>query len=840
MDKDFYPQLCGGVFFSFLLESRVRRASARVKRAEGTDGLAEYQMLAGLIKVFYPGFKMPDGRSLSTETARYKKCIKSYSVNMPFDDNALIMEFDKLVKNHYTKAVARMKVFSDDFLERTTDIKIDYALSAIITTIEADETIVKDQLFYVQPNGNPITKGELCGLATVYTEPFLLGIWHFIITQRNNNLVGVDTIDQWLPKFGYSFRDEGKINFDRDTLVHGERYIIPGSNQNDFVEINECEVNESFDFTPYLQATKTKFSELKTLLYNDKPRKFYDFYVCNHIYPRRFLHHGPSLQPDIVSLTSGFRGSSHVVITGSGGLGKSMMMRHLLLDAIDNYSSTKLVPIFVPLKDYGAKYTDIFEYIFECLKKNCKVKKGQLEKSLEYGEIVLLLDGLDEIKTELVNDYKNELDKFIDDYPNTRIIMSSRPFEDFVEFRTFTILELQPFNKEQALELIKKLEFRPDEPDFKEKFRKELEARLYITHREFANNPLLLTIMLMTFEQFAEIPSKMHVFYREAYLALSQKHDASKGGYKRELKTKLSADRFSDYLSEFCMRTYHDEKFELTHEEFVKYFSSLKEKTRVPGEIVAADDFLIDLKSGMCILYYESGKYHFTHRSFQEYFCALFFSKQKDKTLGRIGDFFEQREQRMHGDMTFNMLYDMIPDHVEEYILLPYLTNFFKKCDAEEGYWTYLKENYDYISYDIGVVNGSEINAPSSFLMQFVTKQLPNKTDYNSELPFYSEFVITKYVEIEFKRGKGRAEIVDEEFAASIEDEAEIINDDMGYNLSADIEMILGDRDNYADMIEALNDENYELKIEYNAVRDYWEQLKKKQIPLSDDFFDIF
>ena len=48
MDKDFYPQLCGGVFFSFLLESRMRRASARVKRAEGTDGLAEYQMLAVL------------------------------------------------------------------------------------------------------------------------------------------------------------------------------------------------------------------------------------------------------------------------------------------------------------------------------------------------------------------------------------------------------------------------------------------------------------------------------------------------------------------------------------------------------------------------------------------------------------------------------------------------------------------------------------------------------------------------------------------------------------------------------------------------------------------------
>ncbi len=838
MDKDFYPQLCGGIFLNFLLECRKRRTNARTKKDGGSDGLAEYQMLAGLIKVFNPDFEMPTGRSLSTETTKYKQCIKSSSVNMPFDDLILIEEFDKLVKEHYTQAVARMQIFCNEFLERAIVFKVDYVLTAIITTIDADETIAKDQLFYTQPDGTPITKGELCELATVYTEPFLLGVWHFILTQRKNNLIGVDTLALWIPKFGFPFRDEGKINFDKNTLVHGERYIIPGLNHNGSTDIDECEVNENFDYTPYLQATKTKFSELKTLLYNDRPRKFYDFYVCNSICSRRSLHHGLFLQPDIISLTSGFRGATHVVITGTGGLGKSMMMRHLLLDAIDNYSSTKLVPIFVPLKDYGAKYTDIFKYIFECLKKNCKVKKEQLEKSLKYGEIVLLLDGLDEIKTELVNDYKYELDKFIDDYPNTRIVMSSRPFEDFLEFRTFTILELQPFDKGQALELIDKLEFRPDEPDFKEKFRKELDTRLYRTHKEFANNPLLLTIMLMTFEQFAEIPSKMHVFYREAYLALSQKHDASKGGYKRELKTKLSADRFSDYLSEFCMRTYHDEKFELTHEEFVKYFNQLKEKSKIPGENVAADDFLSDLKSGMCLLYYESGKYHFTHRSFQEYFCAFFFSKQKDKTLGRIGDFFEQKKRRMRGDMTFNMLYDMIPDHVDEYILLPYLNKLFKKCDEEEGYWTYLKENYDTISYDNGEVNGSCINSPSSFLMQFITRQLPNRTDYKVELPFYSMFVVTKYVLAEFK--SGRTEIMDEEFANSIEDEIEIIDDEAGFNLSAGIEDILNDRTFYADMIDALNDDNYELKIEYNDAREYWEHLKQKQVPLSGDFFDIF
>ena len=116
--------------------------------------------------------------------------------------------------------------------------------------------------------------------------------------------------------------------------------------------------------------------------------------------------------------------------------------------------------------------------------------------------------------------------------------------------------------------LIDKLDFRPDEPTIKKRFREELEFSLYYTHMEFTQNPLLLTIMLMTYEQFAEIPSKMHIFYREAYVALSQKHDASKGAYKRVLKTGLTADRFAEYFAEFCARSYRDERFEFTEVQF--------------------------------------------------------------------------------------------------------------------------------------------------------------------------------------------------------------------------------------------------------------------------------
>lgn len=87
-------------------------------------------------------------------------------------------------------------------------------------------------------------------------------------------------------------------------------------------------------------------------------------------------------------------------------------------------------------------------------------------------------------------------------------------------------------------------------------------------------------------------------------------------------------------------------------------------------------------------MYRDDGKYHFIHRSFQEYFCALYFSKQKDKNLRAIGDFFENRRLRSYDDKTFLMLYDMIPEKVDEYIFLPFLSELFNRCDEAAGYWT--------------------------------------------------------------------------------------------------------------------------------------------------------
>mgnify|MGYP006979103567 CR=1 FL=1 len=70
---------------------------------------------------------------------------------------------------------------------------------------------------------------------------------------------------------------------------------------------------------------------------------------------------------------------------------------------------------------------------------------------------------------------------------------------------------------------------------------------------------------------------------------------------------------------------------------FEEYFKKLNE-ARKDDLSAEYTDFIYDLVNNLCLMYFEGNRFHFTHRSFQEYFCALYFSKQKDKTLKAIGD----------------------------------------------------------------------------------------------------------------------------------------------------------------------------------------------------------
>lgn len=872
--------LCGGTFFDLLIQARRQRTSAR-KRTDGEkDGLSDREMLEALIKVAFPDFTAPAGRSMSTYTSSYKSCRLSSNEYLPFENTELVSNFDRLVKEDYGIALKRMSNFSEQFLDEKG--MGNWLVRAIMETVHYDDSIT-DEVFYIDGPGQEFDKKHLTAAENISLQAFLLGIWHFIVTERPDNTVGAATYDAWnkkssslrgkrtfvsdigktwnkrlelnlSPELFYDFGDEDADEEDGTVPEGMVPIILPGAKvapeiteDPPYILVRKDILEpEKGRFDEYLENAYEKYSKLKTLLYNDVPREFYQFYVCNNISQRVYIRRLTYTTKTIPHATAATleECSNFVLITGTGGLGKSMMMRHLLLDSIKKYEDGSRLPIFIPLKDFDNTYEDLSRYIFEKFESLGGADAiDDFIEILESGQCLLLLDGLDEIKSDYRKKFEHDLDVFTDKYKDNMFVISSRPVGSFVSLNRFTILELQPFTKDQALELIDKLDFRSDEPSIKAKFRKELDTRLFITHREFTENPLLLTIMLMTYEQFAEVPSKMHIFYREAYVALSQKHDASKGGFRRDLKTGLTADQFADYFAEFCARTYRDEKFELREVEFEKYFNALHEKKKGPPSI-SASDFRDDLVENMCLMFYEGGKYHFTHRSFQEYFCAVYFSKQKDKYLQQIGDFFEHKRTRNYTDKTFDMLYDMIPEKIQEYIFEPYLTQLFDECDSGSGYWTFLEKMYPILYYEKGDTEGCDDNEPQSFLYGFMarTERFEAVID-GDDLPCDERFQTNEWGYLDHRF-----------HSPDYEDEALIDLDDLpweyedefgepdpvGWNYELHIDKIAENPKLYDDVGQLLTSGDFPLKKEYEQARLFLDELRSKREPEGDDLFDLF
>ena len=465
--------------------------------------------------------------------------------------------------------------------------------------------------------------------------------------------------------------------------------------------------DEANPFQKYLDAASSYYSTKKTLLYAEKPHPFYELYVCNNVRYRKFRATGardfkPEKNISNATIEKLEAESKYIIIEGTGGIGKSMLLTHLFLSSAEKSADTGSTPFFLSLKNYKDTTSGIVDFIWKSAREfDAVISQNDIITALQEKNLVLLMDGLDEIQSTIRENFDTDLEAFIKSYPGNTIVITSRPVFSFITYSKFSVFDIQELTKEQALELVQKLEFW--DTAAKENFMKDLDRHLYTSHYQFASNPLLLTIMLMTYTTFGEVPAKMHVFYSKAYETMARLHDASKGTFKRKLHSKLTPEEFAKYFAEFCARTYTEEVLEFTERTFSAYMAKVLKDSYAEFTGVQPRDFLLDLTDNLCIMYREGEKYYFIHRSFQEYFAAVHFASSYDNKLKKVGDFFERMQHRSYTDRTFAMLYDMIPAKVERFIFLPFLESLMADCSKagdDEEYWEFLERMYPALYYE--------------------------------------------------------------------------------------------------------------------------------------------
>ena len=198
-----YPRLCGGTFFTLVLQDLRQRMKAREHYKGDRDGLTDPEVLMGLIKVINPDYQEIDRNLLKTKANDYKTCKTSTGTYLPFGETQEIRAFDDRVKRDYKSALKEMTAFVCNYLDLGEAVgKATLLVKALIDLIQQDETIGASEDFYISAEGQKIKKTALGGLKEVYLPAFLLGVWHYAVVNRKDNTVGRATYDEWCPSTG--------------------------------------------------------------------------------------------------------------------------------------------------------------------------------------------------------------------------------------------------------------------------------------------------------------------------------------------------------------------------------------------------------------------------------------------------------------------------------------------------------------------------------------------------------------------------------------------------------------------------------------------------------------
>ncbi|MDA2412171.1 NACHT domain-containing protein [Bacillus thuringiensis] len=523
---------------------------------------------------------------------------------------------------------------------------------------------------------------------------------------------------------------------------------------------NELIIKTGSAFEEYLNASVNKFNNVKTIIYSHKPVPLYQFYVDINV----------KCEEDLINtenINNLLEYDNFITIFGSGGTGKSTLFKHLFLNTIEE---TNLIPIFLELKNVNYKNYENFEdFMYESLTNlNFSLEKKYFLKSLNNGGYVIFLDGYDEVKDSEKQKISNEIIRITNKYNDNHYFISSRKnsmlergWDNFCDFT------MEPLNLEGATNLIKNLNY---DEEIKSKFLFELkEGTLYNKHRSFCSNPLLLTIMLLTYQEFAEIPDKLHIFYGRAFDVLYSKHDATKGSFVREKRLEkkgLASDDFKKVLSTFSAISYADSQITFEKDSLLEYIQKAKQFIELEFD---SNDFLIDLVESVCILTLDGSEYKYQHRSFQEYFTAKFINNLTDEDQKEfLFTLLEEKSTTLTKvDEVFNMLFEMNQTKMEKNLIMPMLEEIKNNINApnkKESHFKFLNLIYrhgkiehtedDKYSCSFRVKNASNLKYMN--IARFVTKKYLDKLQNIPEeiISLSSESLSKKYEKIYKKHSK--------------------------------------------------------------------------------------
>jgi hypothetical protein len=342
------------------------------------------------------------------------------------------------------------------------------------------------------------------------------------------------------------------------------------------------------------------------------------------------------------------------VIVGLPGSGKTTLLQHLLLlaakGALPCDPEQRLIPVLVKVRQLDPAHLPGVEELLTIAESRvfAGACPGFLQRQLEAGQVLFLLDGLDEAVDEKRGALLQWIADFVDVYDTARYVVSSRPagyqpevFQD-MGFHEGTLCE---FNTEQIRQYVRRWTKAvamaegklPDEAEevsvqSAATLVASTERNLYV--QRIAMNPLMLsTLCLVQRYEGGNLPNRRVVLYQRCVEGLLFHWDNKRGLPPAILGT-LSLDRKALLLRRLALTMQLQGVAEVDEPQVESTFRTVLQEVGEPGEVQQIIANIRD-RSGL-LVERRPGIYGFSHLTFQEYFAASAIYQGDDQTYDRF------------------------------------------------------------------------------------------------------------------------------------------------------------------------------------------------------------
>lgn len=431
----------------------------------------------------------------------------------------------------------------------------------------------------------------------------------------------------------------------------------------------EYEKSIKLTFANYLERSYESNSIMNTLALKDHQMKIDDLYIPLTVNYSSF-ENGVKVDGEITincydsRFLPKFR---KILLVDNAGMGKSTIIKYLFLKVIEE---NKGIPLLIELRKLRRNDTIIDYIINEINGIEEYLDEEDIYKMINDGDFIFFLDGYDEIKREDIEYISIELEKFISKSNKNNFILSSRDEKGLSSFGSFQRFNIRPLKRDESYKLLKKYDIEGKVSDMLVE-ELEKEENFKVIH-DFLENPLMVSLLFMTYKNKKIIPNKKNIFYKYVYECLFEDHDLSKmGGFVHEKNSKLDIDEFEKFMCILSAKTF-DEGVSYSEDKFEKIISDIK-LLFFKNYDFNSRDIIKDLLKVVPFFLKEGNEYRWVHKSFQEFFLAkyIYSSEKRKKYLHKISN--EKNIGKFYNVLDF--YYDIDIDGFEKYIIMPFLNN---------------------------------------------------------------------------------------------------------------------------------------------------------------------